>query len=331
MRIPALLPTVFMASASASALAAQVTRIGPGTVIASPTFMPNELRAIIGVSTTSGASSRDTLGVLVSMVRTGSPAEKAGLEEGNRIASINGVNLKLSPADVGDDQMAGVMSRRLQRELDRLRPGDDVALEVYAGTQRKDLKVKTLSPSEFYEAPARRAWDERPTLGVSIGTTGSSRDSIGVFVLAVEDNSPAAKAGIEEGVRIASINGVDLRGRREGDDVFLRTSNVSRFERELTRVKPGDDVELGVYANGQVRNVKVKAGRMSDFPRRGRTIMVMGNGDVFSRPEVNRIRLDGFGPDIGDHVRRVMEDARASAGRGFETLGRSLGGGRLDW
>lgn len=331
MRIPALLPTVFMASASASALAAQVTRIGPGTVISSPTFVPNEPRAVIGVSTTNGASSRDTLGVLVSMVRTGSPAEKAGIEEGNRIASINGVNLKLAPADVGDDQMAGVMSRRLQRELDRLRPGDDVALVIHAGTQLKDVKVKTLAPSELYEAPVRRAWDERPTLGISIGATGSSRDSIGVFVMAVEDNSPAAKAGIEEGARIASINGVDLRGRREGDDVYLRTSTVSRFERELTRVKPGDEVELRVYANGQFRNVKVQAGRMSDFPRRGRTVTVMGNGDVINLPEINRIRLDGFGPDLGDRVRRVIEDARASAGRGFETFGRSLGGGRLDW
>ena len=55
-------------------------------------------RAAIGVSTSSAATSRDTLGVLVSSVRSGSPAEKAGIAEGNRIASINGVSLKLSAA-----------------------------------------------------------------------------------------------------------------------------------------------------------------------------------------------------------------------------------------
>ena len=42
--------------------------------------------------------------------------------------------------------------------------------------------------------------------------TGSSRDTLGVFVMSVEDGGPAAKAGIEEGTRIASINGVDVRG-----------------------------------------------------------------------------------------------------------------------
>src|SRR5881394_3880938 len=58
-------------------------------------------RAVIGITTATG-SRRDTLGVLVSSVTAGSPAEKAGLEEGNRIASINGVNLKVAAADVDD-------------------------------------------------------------------------------------------------------------------------------------------------------------------------------------------------------------------------------------
>ena len=114
MRVPALLPTVFIASAAASALLAQqprVTRIPPNTIIgAGPgqfRFFTDEPRAVIGVSTTSASTSRDTLGVLVSTVRSGSPAEKAGIEEGNRIASINNVSLKLAAADVGDDQMAG--------------------------------------------------------------------------------------------------------------------------------------------------------------------------------------------------------------------------------
>ena len=52
-------------------------------------------RAVIGVTTSGSASSRDTLGVFVSEVQSGSPADKAGIEEGNRIASINGVSLRL--------------------------------------------------------------------------------------------------------------------------------------------------------------------------------------------------------------------------------------------
>jgi C-terminal processing protease CtpA/Prc len=147
-------------------------------------------RAVIGVGTTSGTTSRDTLGVLVSTVRAGSPAEKAGIEEGNRIASVNGLNLRLSAADIGDDQMGGIMSRRLSRELDKLRPGDEVDLRVYAGSQWKTLKVKTVPPEDLYatsRATVSRRADERATLGINLAVTGSPRDTIGVFVMSVEE------------------------------------------------------------------------------------------------------------------------------------------------
>ena len=47
---------------------------------------------MLGVST-STAGERDTLGLFVSAVTPGGPAEKAGIEEGHRIAAINGVSL----------------------------------------------------------------------------------------------------------------------------------------------------------------------------------------------------------------------------------------------
>ena len=51
-------------------------------------------------------------------------AEKAGLEEGNRIASINGVNLRSNKADLEDYENAGTLNRRLVRELEKVKPGD---------------------------------------------------------------------------------------------------------------------------------------------------------------------------------------------------------------
>src|SRR4029078_1652100 len=135
--------------------------------------------------------------------------------------------------------------------------------------QGKTWKVKTVPPDDLYatsRATASRRVDERATLGINLAVTGSPRDSIGVFVMSVEDGGPAAKAGIEEGSRIASVNGVDLRGKtsRDEEDYALRTSKVNRLHREIDRVKPGDDVDLRVYYNGQYRNLKVKAGRLSD-------------------------------------------------------------------
>jgi len=343
MRVSALFSTAAAVCVAASSLKAQeprVMRIGPGEILQPGRGvgmigmdMP---RAVIGVGTTSGATSRDTLGVLVSTVRPGSPAEKAGIEEGNRIASVNGVNLRLAAADVGDDQMAGAMSRRLGRELDKLRPGDDVDLRLFANGQSKTLKIKTIAPKDLYESPASSAIarDDRATLGINLATTGTSRDTIGVFVMSVEDGGPAAKAGIEEGSRIATVNGVDVRGKssRDDDEFVFRPTNVSRLEREISRVKPGDDVDLRVYYNGQFRNVKVKAGRFSDLPRRSRSVTITG-GDRLAMPSVGS-RMGGMGAssmdlrglDIAPEVRRALESARV-----FGRMSILGGGNRIQW
>jgi predicted metalloprotease with PDZ domain len=338
MRLFALLPTILAASAVASGNA-QNPRIitgRPGTV-----FMPGargfsfneEPRAVIGVTTSGAATSRDTLGVLVSSVRSGSPAEKAGLEEGNRIASVNGVSLKLNPADVGDPDMAGVMTRRLTRELDKLKPGDEVDLRVYASGQTKTVKIKTIAPEDLYESRVPRRDSDRATLGLELAGTGNARDTLGVFVMGVEDGSPAAKAGIEEGSRIASVNGVDVRSRRskDDDDFVFRTSNITRLEREISRLKAGDDVELRVYYNGQYRNVKMKAARMADLPRRNRTIRIMGGDNFMVPPIPERIEIDGT--QIGDEVRRALETARVATAGAMQGVGRAIGraGNRVDW
>lgn len=337
MRVPALLPTIFIASAAASALLAQpskITHIGPGTIVGPGTYryFGDEARAVIGVSTTSSSTSRDTLGVLVATVRTGSPAEKAGIEEGNRISSINGVSLKLAAGDVGDDQMAGVLSRRLSRELDKLKPGDDVDLRVFANGQTKSVKIKTIAPEDLSDSRGVRRVDDRPTLGINLASTGSPRDTIGVFVMSVEDSGPAAKAGIDEGSRIASINGVDLKGRRsDDDDFFSRRSNVSRLTDEVSHLKPGDTADLRVYYNGQYKNVKVTVGRMSDLPHHNRSVRVIG-GDSFTTP-MDGFKLDIDGMQIGDQVRRALDEARIGTSRGFQSLGQAFGriGGRVDW
>jgi C-terminal processing protease CtpA/Prc len=282
-------------------------------------FFESQPRAVIGVGTTTAASSRDTLGVLVSTVRAGSPAEKAGIEEGNRIASVNGVSLKLSPADIGDEQMASVLARRLNRELDKLHPGDEVDLRVYAGGQTKAVKIKTVAPEDLYATTSStisRRNDDRATLGINVGVTGTSRDSLGIFVMGVEDGSPAAKAGIEEGSRIASINGVDLRGtsqRERNEDFFYQPTNLTRLEREMGRVKPGDDVDLRIFYNNQFKNIKVKAGRASDLPRRKGSVTIMKSGDdAMMYPRIES-RIDPG--QFGDDFRKTIEKLRLNIGR----------------
>src|SRR5258707_212773 len=109
-------------------------------------------RAAIGVSTSTSGTLRDTLGILITAVTKDGPAEKAGLEEGNRIAAINGVNLRVSRDDAGDRYLSSVKAQRLHREISQLKPGDNVTLSVYSGGRVRDVSVKVARAADIHGA-----------------------------------------------------------------------------------------------------------------------------------------------------------------------------------
>lgn len=272
--------------AAAGAQETRVYRTEPGTAIArafSYGFEEDYDRAVIGITTSSG-SARDTLGVLIGSLQSGGPAEKAGLEEGNRIAAINGVNLRLAAADVGDWDMSGIMTRRFTREMTKVKAGDDVDLRVYSNGQFRNVKVKTVAYEDLYRSTRTRTTriddEDRAVLGVQLGSSGSRRDTLGVLLTWLNDSGPAAKAGLEEGNRIQAIGNVDLRvSRDDAGDALLSSVKVSRLQRELEKVRPGDEVELKVYGDGRVRTVKVKtvsAWELNRANRRSGSIIING-------------------------------------------------------
>jgi S1-C subfamily serine protease len=271
-------------------------------------------RLVLGLSTSSGGM-RDTLGLLISAITPESPAEKAGLEEGNRITAINSMSLKLNAADAGDPDMAGVLGRRFQRELDKMKAGEAVTLRVYANGQNKEVKLTPVRADELrpMRGAARARMDERPTIGASLGGFASPRDTLGVFVVAVAEDGPLAKAGIFEGSRIASINGVDLRvpAADVGDD-FMTSSRVRRLTREVEKLAPGANAELRVYSGGQTRTVTVKAVKRSELKQDvGISIFHSGGGTgVFMPPmfDMPTFRFD-MNHDMGDDVRQRIEEA----------------------
>jgi PDZ domain len=122
--------------------------------------------------------------------------------------------------------------------------------------------------------------DNRPALGFGIGSSGSQRDTLGVLVISVSDSTPAAAAGLEEGNRIAAINGVNLRVAREdaGDD-YMGNAKAQRLMREISQLAPGSDVTLRVYSDGRFRDVKMKVARAGDLPRR-RSMMFLGGAGM---------------------------------------------------
>lgn len=249
---------------------AQVTiRSAPGA-FAYVTGDPD--RAMIGVSTRASGR-RDTLGLLVESVTRRGPAEQAGIEEGDRLVSVNGVNLRLSPMDAGEPDMSGVATRRLTRELEKVKAGDEVALRVYRDGTARDVRVKTMAAEDLNDTAFEnvtsnsfRRIADRAVLGISPGGSGSRRDTLGILVVGVTDSGPAMQAGIEEGDRIASINGVELRvAKEDAGDWQASQARVSRLNREVGKLSAGDAAELRVYSAGQYRTVRVEAVKASDL------------------------------------------------------------------
>jgi len=339
--IPLLAAGAAMIAMTAPAAAQTRATPAPRAAIAGPegrTFVlerDETPRAALGVNTSSTGTRRDTLGLLITSIVRGGPAEKAGLEEGNRIAAINGVSLRANAADIEDYESAGTLSRRLVRELEKAKPGDEVELRVYREGRTQNVKVRTVSSDSLFKRAStfrrvsREEMDERPALGIGLGSSGSRRDTLGVLVMSVQDSSPAARAGLEEGNRIATINGVNLRvAHEDADDPSIGRTKAQRLMREVSQLKPGENVTMRVYANGQYRDVTMKVARAGDLPR-SRGMTYFGSGDFFpGMPAVPPLppmpprgvfrTMENFGPirlELGPEMGERLERVRAQLDR----------------
>lgn len=133
---------------------------------------------------------------------------------------------------------------------------------------RRILEDKLGRARTLYRTRLDSALMKRAALGLSIGSTGTRRDTIGVFVSAVTPKGPAENAGIIEGDRIVSINGVDLRlSSADVEDNYASELASRRMQREVAKLAPGARVNLRVWSGGRVRDVQVTAGRASDLTR----------------------------------------------------------------
>jgi hypothetical protein len=108
-------------------------------------------RAALGLNTGGPVTKRDTLGVFVMSVTPDGPAEKAGIVEGDRIAEINGTDLRVPPEEAGDADLSRARSRRLNQEIARLAAGDAVTLKVVSAGRSRDVKVTAAKASELNE------------------------------------------------------------------------------------------------------------------------------------------------------------------------------------
>jgi serine protease Do len=168
-------------------------------------------------------------GVLVTAVVPGSPAEKAGLEAGDRIVAIDG-RAVATEKDLRDALHGLDAGKRVTVEVKR--DGDRKRLDATLG-ERQELRALAGSrafmvPGDIHVTPLPEgALDElgaernllrlaemRPRLGVSIlPLTDELREHFGVekgrgvLVSAVVKDSPAERAGLKAGDVIVAVGG----------------------------------------------------------------------------------------------------------------------------
>lgn len=185
-------------------------------------------------------------------------------------------------------------------------PDGRVECRIFRGGGRGDSALRNRM---FYRVDSALA--KRAALGLELRTTGTKRDTLGVFVEAVTPKGPAETAGIIEGDRIASINGVDLRtSSGDTDDSYTNGIAAHRLSREVQKLAPGSRVNLRVYSGGRFRDVQVTAGKASDLMRLGNRVNYMMPG-MDGMMEFNGPEGMMFAPDMQrmrEHLEPLMKE-----------------------
>ena len=162
---------------------------------------------------------KEAKGAVITQVIKDSPAEKAGLKEGDIIIEYNGK--KISEL------------RELPRMVAATPPGTTVTIKVLRNGRPKTLKVKIGTMPEE-EATLGELGNEQLKLGLKVAplppeVTQQTGIHGGVYVTQVEPGSPADEAGIQPGDIILRVNRKRIR-------------SLADFRRAMARIKPGEVV-----------------------------------------------------------------------------------------
>jgi regulator of sigma E protease len=168
---------------------------------------------------------------VVGAVTPGSPAERAGIQRGDRILTVAGDDV-----DTWDDLFIAVGTR----------PDRDVALTLVRDGQTRSVAVRTVSETRF-----------------EIGNIGVLPD-INPIVASVIGGTPAERAGLKAGDVVLAVNGERMVTRTQFIEAISRNPEreiemtVERGEQELrvkaTPYREGDRGLLGLYVAEPTRS-----------------------------------------------------------------------------
>jgi S1-C subfamily serine protease len=126
-----------------------------------------EGRRVLGVGFSQNGSIRDTAGLLVISVTDSGAADRAGILEGDRIVSIDEIDLRVPSIDAGTSEGAEARISRLRRHLDSLRDSQPVRLSVLSDGRAKSVSLTPTRERGWYGFTSSGDGD----LAVNLGST----------------------------------------------------------------------------------------------------------------------------------------------------------------
>jgi len=172
-----------------------------------------------------------TPGILIAQVLENSPAEKAGLRNGDVIVAYRGVPVK----NVGS----------FRNRVSLTPPGSRAELTIIRNAKRRTVSA-TIGELAEDKAVVQAPTESTEELGLSVQTITAelaeqfdTEPGAGVVVTAVATDSIAARAGIEPGIIIVQVNQKPVKTAA----AFKRAVEASRDERRVLLLIRRDDMQ----------------------------------------------------------------------------------------
>lgn len=227
----------------------------------------------------------DTEHPQVQEVVTGSPAEKAGLQPGDRILAVDDQATDKTEAfrDLIRSKKPG---QRVRLKL--LRNGSEMIVLVKLGERPAEDETPAPAEQRGERPPAPQgeapAVPGKPRLGVEIVESGE-----GLSVRSVVPDGPAAKAGIREGDRIVRLGDHEVR-------------TFADLEKVIAARKPGEKLAVQVRSGDGTRSVMVElgaaGGALAVEPKSAPVAVAEAQGGL------------PFGEDLGAAFEKALKNGR---------------------
>lgn len=165
-------------------------------------------------------------GAYIAQVFSEGPAGKSGLQEGDVILEFDGVMIDLSsqlPLEVGIAEIGETV------DLVVLRDGKEVSIPV-----RIEALPESNTQAQLDETTIIVAQYNVEDMGITV-SSGAEEGGSGVFIVNLQDNSPADLAGLEVADMIVELNQIVIQDLEQFAELLKSLPNQGKFEVVVVR------------------------------------------------------------------------------------------------